>query len=87
MEKLACHESVMVEGLTPEESFIFNWQYYRFGGFLTRLVKVLLAADSDNFERLRKGFPVECRALEYFWNEKDWWSNVQKKITELGLLS
>jgi hypothetical protein len=69
----------MKQYLTKGEQYIYDWQYYNLGNFGETLASALMAADTENLERLRAGFPDEVDAFKKYAGEKGWWDRVQKK--------
>jgi hypothetical protein len=53
-------------GFSPEEICIVRWQLNDYGGYYTALMEAITRADSQNLEKLRKGYPVEVAAIERF---------------------
>ena len=76
----------VLEGLDQDESFIYRWQYRKLGDFGAALVRAYTLADEDNQDCLALGFPYECEALERYFREEGWWTQVQEKCEKLGYL-
>jgi hypothetical protein len=71
---------INMEGLTPGEIWIVEWQYRMMGGFNLALLNAIARADSNNIEKLRLGFPDEVGAYEAYTQQDGWWEELQKKI-------
>lgn len=69
------------QDLTVEERFIYDWQHDMLGGFSSKLMAAIVAADMDNLNRLGAGFPIEVNGYINFTRIDGWWEKVQKKVS------
>jgi hypothetical protein len=70
---------MILDGLTPGERFVVEWQYGMLGHFGSNLAKTMERADGHNLARLRMGFPEEVDAMEAYAHQSGWWQDVQRK--------
>lgn len=68
--------------LTPGEWNLFDYETGACGSFHRALFNALELADSQNFERLRAGFPQEAEAFHRFRNEEGYWDAVKRAASE-----
>ena len=73
-----------LDGLTPEEAAVYEWQYGYCGDFKKALWEVIMAADESNLDKLELGFPVEVIAYKLYAFKSGWWQEVVKKVQALG---
>ncbi len=76
-----------LDGLTPEENAVFEWQYGYCGDFRKALWKAIMLADEFNLARLAKGFPTFVEGYIKYTRESGWWQEVQQKAIKLGRLN
>ncbi len=74
---------MQLEGFTPEERAIIQWQYGFYGSFYKALFEAICLADDSNIEKIAKGFPVEVSAYKRYKQESGWRENVEKKMNAL----
>jgi len=76
-----------IDGFTPAEQFIFEWQYHLLGDFRQALIEAILRADKDNLDRLALGFPVEVMGYRAFSYVPNWWQEVEQRFAAAGYLN
>lgn len=70
-----------LKDLSPEELFIYKWQFRILGSFKTALATLISLADGENTRKLAKGFPVEVEGYRLFSCEDGWWKTVKVKAS------
>lgn len=68
------------EEFTVGEKRVIDWTRKRMGGFRTRLWSAIAAADADNLEKLRLGFPDDVSGF-LSWHKGD----LAERFRERGL--
>ena len=61
------------DSLDEQQRAVIAWQYRTCGDFKRALFIAISAADDDNLQRLRLGFPVEVEGFLKFQRTKGWW--------------
>jgi hypothetical protein len=59
-----------------EKDYVFGFQFHHSGSFMTQLYELIHLADSENTEKLRKGFPDEVASV-LAWTQGDLADRVQ----------
>jgi len=66
--------------LNNGEIDLYNWQYNKLGGFMTKIFDAMAVADTTNLNMIGKGFPEQVQAYKNYGNLKGYWSQVQLNI-------
>jgi len=85
-DTMACSCIKEDDEITPGERFIYEWQYGQLSHFKEALVELLMRADADNLEKMKKAFPDETEAFINYRNIPDWWPSVTEKLIKVGLI-
>jgi len=82
------HRGLCLPGLDEGESFIFRWQFNLMdpADFAEAFTRALIIADSENTDRLARGFPVEVQALREYRHVDGYWGALCDKAYAAGLM-
>lgn len=74
---------MLFEELTPEEDWVYQWQYGYLGDFHSALFDAIKLADEKNLYRLWLGFPDEVNGYKKYTREEGWWQKVKEKVASV----
>lgn len=67
--KFSIYQIVMIQ---------FKYRYY--GGFFSKLIETIMAADKINQALLAKAFPTEVHAVYLYKNNEGWWPKTEERL-------
>jgi hypothetical protein len=73
----------MLENLTKAEIDFCYYKRGNAGGFMTRLIDAIFAADSDNRMKLAQGFPEIVEVVHRYNYEIGYWQDLQNRFEKL----
>jgi len=73
-----------LDGLTPEEAAVYEWQYGYCGDFKHALWGAIMKADDKNLWKLKLSFPAEVEGYRLYSQVSGWWQEVVKKVQVIG---
>ena len=65
--------------MTDSERKLCEWQLGLTGDFYTQLINAAMRADSNNFERLKLGFPELMEAIYLYKTKDGYWAKLSKQ--------
>ena len=68
-----------LKNLTVGERFIVEYEYDLSGSFKHNLAEAIFRADTENLNKLRKGFPDEVIAVLNYRDTPGWWEDVKER--------
>ena len=69
-----------IEKITKEELEFCYYKRGNAGGFKTRLIEAIFAADDNNRSKLAQGFPELVEVVNRYGNERGYWEDLQNRF-------
>ena len=66
-------------GFTLEETIVISWQW-KHNELNNRILDLAKTLDSENLEKLAKGFPHHVSALTRFYREEGWFRSIEDRV-------
>ncbi len=66
-------------GFTLEETIVISWQW-KHNDLNNRILDLAKTLDSENLEKLAKGFPHHVSALTRFYREEGWFRSIEDRV-------
>jgi hypothetical protein len=70
----------MEKTLTQAEKDFCFYKSGTSGGFKTRLIETIFAADDDNRAKLAQGFPELVEVVNRYGNERGYWQDLEERF-------
>ena len=68
------------ETITREELDFCYYKRGNAGGFKTKLIEAIFAADDNNRAKLAQGFPELVEVVNRYGNERGYWNDLQERF-------
>ena len=68
------------ENVTKAEREFCFYKVGNAGGFMTRLIETIFAADDNNREKLAQGFPEMVEVVNRYNRERGYWDDLQNRF-------
>jgi len=67
-----------IETITREELEFCYYKQGNAGGFKTRLIEAIFAADDNNRNRIAQGFPELVEVINRYGKERGYWADLKE---------